>query len=49
MAVNFVHPTAKRVGYRWKSGFRPVLLFRGLLFPLIPDKQIYFSHKRQSP
>ena len=49
MAVNFVHPTAKRVGYRWKSGFRLVLLFRGLLFPLIPDKQICFSHKRQSP
>ena len=23
--------------------------FRGLLFPLIPDKQIYFSHKLQSP
>jgi hypothetical protein len=29
-----------------KFGFR---LLPGLLFPLIPDTQIYFSHKLQSP
>jgi hypothetical protein len=37
------------VGCRLKSGFRQVVLLRGLLFPLIPDTQIYFSHKLQSP
>ena len=45
---NFAHPTAMRVGCRWKSGFRPVRRLRGLLFPPIPDKQIYFSPKFQS-
>src|SRR5258708_3545415 len=49
MAGNFAHPTAKRVGCRLKFGFRLVVLLRGLLFPLIPDTQICFSHKLQSP